>query len=83
MLKITLKFNGYKAWELLTVLKEFGTCEGDLIKGNGWRARIIKEYEEFRFNFSLPITEVEIEGDDNHVNNLIKELKIRLLKGGG
>jgi len=84
MYKKKLKFSGYKAWELLLVLEEIGKRDKDnSIKGEEWVARIIKESEEFRFGILLPITEVEFEGNKERVDNLIRELKLRLLKAGG
>lgn len=85
MYKKRLKFNGYKAWELLSVLETIGKRDdNNSIKGNGWSARIIKEDVESIFrSFSLPVVELEIEGDKEHVDSLIKELKLRLLKAGG
>jgi len=66
------------------VLESLGKRDDNSISGNGWRARIIKEDMESTFRgFLLPTTILEVEGDEERVNSLIKELRLRLLKAGG
>jgi len=53
------------------------------IKGNGWRIKIVKEDVDIRYGIPISVTHVEAEGDKDKVENIIKELKLRLFKASG
>lgn len=88
MYKVITELRGVKAWEVLLVFKDYSKDESnhiyhDEIRGNDWRIRIVEESSDIIHGMEIPVIRIEAEGNEEKVNKILKEIKLRLFKASG
>ncbi|MEM3832551.1 MAG: hypothetical protein QW128_02995 [Thermoprotei archaeon] len=84
MYKITTELRGVKVWEVLLVFRDYDKNVNNYeIGGNDWLIRIVKEDTDIIHGIEIPVIYIEAEGNEEKVNKMLKEIKLRLFKASG
>ncbi len=84
MYRVIAELRGVKVWEVLLVFRDYNENVSDHeIRGDDWSIRIVKEDTDVIHGIEIPITYIEAEGNEEKVNRILREIKLRLFKASG
>jgi len=82
--KISRVVHGVPKWLMQEYLLELGGQEsGDKFIGNGWIAEYRRIQDKHIGSIVIGRFLLEIEGEDDPMNELLPELELKLMRGGG